>query len=70
MEMCIRDRIGGGSIDAKAGNVYGGVTFTNLAWDDPQGNPILRVPTGTLKEMCIRDSIRPLSAQQPTRDML
>lgn len=37
------------TVEEITANIHGGVTFTNLAWDDPQGNPILRVPTGTLK---------------------
>lgn len=37
------------TVEEITANIHGGVTFTNLAWDGPQGNPILRVPTGTLK---------------------
>lgn len=37
------------TVESITANIHGGVTFENLSWDDPEGNPILRVPSGTLK---------------------
>lgn len=37
------------TVESITANIHGGVTFTNLAWDDPEGNPILRVPAGSFK---------------------
>lgn len=37
------------TVESITANIHGGVTFENLAWDDPEGNPILRVPSGSFK---------------------
>lgn len=37
------------TVESITANIHGGVTFENLAWDDPDGNPILRVPAGSFK---------------------
>lgn len=37
------------TVESITANIHGGVTFENLAWDDPDGNPILRVPSGSFK---------------------
>lgn len=37
------------TVESITANIHGGVTFENLAWDDPAGNPILRVPSGSFK---------------------
>lgn len=37
------------TVETITANIHGGVTFENLAWDDPYGNPILRVPSGSFK---------------------
>ena len=37
------------TVESITANIHGGVTFENLAWDDPEGNPILRVPAGSFK---------------------
>ena len=37
------------TVESITANIHGGVTFEKLAWDDPAGNPILRVPSGSFK---------------------
>lgn len=37
------------TVESITANIHGGVTFENLSWDDPEGNPILRVPAGSFK---------------------
>ena len=37
------------TVESITANIHGGVTFEKLAWDDPAGNPILRVPAGSFK---------------------
>lgn len=37
------------TVESITANIHGGVTFKKLAWDDPAGNPILRVPSGSFK---------------------
>lgn len=36
-------------VESLAANIHGGVTFENLSWDSPEGDPIVRIPKGTLK---------------------
>lgn len=37
------------TVETITANIHGGVTFTNLSWDDPDGDPVLRVPEGSFK---------------------
>ena len=37
------------TVESITANIHGGVTFEKLAWDDPAGNPILRVPSGSFR---------------------
>ena len=37
------------TVESITANIHGGVTFEKLAWDDPAGNSILRVPSGSFK---------------------